>query len=108
MQRRTPDAIRSRVAAALESVSHISLAVSFLVAGPLVGWLGPRGTYVFGGVVSLFAIVAAVPVFRARNEADVGTTGPARDGETPAALVLGDSTEPAYSAGETETTASTR
>jgi len=101
MQRRTPDAVRSRVAAGLEAVAHLSLAASYVVAGPVVAWLGPRGTYVVGGLIGLLAIVAALPALEARREADVGTRD-AGQGRDAASVVLG------YSGGETETTASTR
>ncbi len=86
VQRRTPDAVRSRVAAGYESVAHLSLAVSFAIAGPVVAALGPRGTYVLGGVVGLLAIPALIPALESRRAASV---------------------PPAYSADETETTAST-
>jgi MFS family permease len=101
MQRRTPDAVRSRVAAGLDAVAHLSLAASYAIAGPVVAWLGPRGTYVLGGLIGLLAIVAALPALEARRQPDVGHRhgGPATDA---ASVVLG------YSAGETETTASTR
>jgi MFS family permease len=120
MQRRTPDAVRSRVAAALDAVAHISLAISYAVAGPVVAWLGPRGTYVLGGLVGLLAVVFAYPALELRREPETAS-GAAGDGDGPgrddggsgrrrgggsqddaAGVVLG------YSAGDTETTASTR
>ena len=42
LQRRTPDAVRSRVAGAVEAATLLSLAVSLTVGGPIVEWLGPR------------------------------------------------------------------
>jgi MFS family permease len=118
-QRRTPDAVRSRVSAAIDAIAHISLGVSYAVAGPVVAWLGPRGTYVFGGFIGLFAIAAAIPALRASREPDVASTGePASPYSDAGAIVLGDSAgdarhevpsgEGSYPAGETETTASTR
>jgi MFS family permease len=98
MQRRTPDAVRSRVAAALEAVMNISLALSYVVAGPIVAWLGPRGTYVFGGAVSLLAVVAAMPMLKARREPDRGEERKRRTGDA-ASLVLGDASGSGYPAG---------
>jgi predicted MFS family arabinose efflux permease len=114
MQRRTPDAVRSRVAAALEAVMNISLGMSYLVAGPVVAWLGPRGTYVFGGAISLLAVIAAIPALEARKEPDRGEERGAHTGDA-ASLVLGDTSGAGYPGGpaggagtETETTVSTR
>jgi len=100
VQRRTPDAVRSRVAAGFESVAHLSLAFSFAIAGPVVRWLGPRGTYVLGGLVGLLALVAVVPAFETRHAPDEGTPTPSTTGA--ASMLLG------YSSGDTDTTASTR
>ena len=55
IQRRTPDAIRSRVVAANESLVHAALMVGFLAAGPAIAWVGPQVTYGIGGVAALLA-----------------------------------------------------
>ncbi len=70
MQRRTPDAVRSRVAAAMDAVATIAIGASFVAAGAVVAWLGPRGTYVFGGLVGLLSIFALRPVIAAQRGAD--------------------------------------
>lgn len=77
MQRRTPDAVRSRVASAMDAVAQLSIGVAFLAAGALVAWAGPRGTYVIGGLVGLLSILALRPVVAARREAiaDQGVGG---------------------------------
>ena len=49
-QRLSPDAVRSRVLAALEAVFLLGLSVSFLFAGPLVDRLGAKASYVLAGV----------------------------------------------------------
>jgi MFS family permease len=59
IQRRTPDAIRSRVVAANESLVHIALMVGFLAAGPVLGAVGPQATYAIGGAAALLAGVLA-------------------------------------------------
>ena len=77
MQRRTPDAVRSRVAAAIDASIQIAMGLSFIAAGPVVAWLGPRGTYVFGGLVGLLSILALRPVIAARREGQPeGKTSP--------------------------------
>lgn len=48
-QRLSPDAVRSRVIAALEAVFLLGLAISFLFAGPLVDALGPKAAYALAG-----------------------------------------------------------
>jgi MFS family permease len=64
MQRRTPDAVRSRVGGAFESVVHVGLAVSYAVGGGAVAWLGPRGVYVVGGLAAAVGAVVALPALR--------------------------------------------
>jgi MFS family permease len=65
IQRRTPDAVRSRVSGAMETVIHGGLALSYLFAGPAVGALGPRAVYVVGGAAALAGTAVALPVVRA-------------------------------------------
>jgi MFS family permease len=65
MQRRTPDAVRSRVSGAFDAVIHIGMAISYVVAGPAVSWLGARGVYIVGGVVAFVGVMAAFPILRA-------------------------------------------
>lgn len=59
LQRRTPDAIRSRVVAANEAAVHVALMVGFLGAGPAIGWLGAQATYAVGGIAALGAAALA-------------------------------------------------
>jgi len=67
IQRRTPDAIRSRVVAANESAVHGALMVGFLLAGPMLVALGAQGTYAVGGIAALGAGALAVTIMgRAR------------------------------------------
>jgi hypothetical protein len=47
--------------------------VSFVAAGAVVAWLGPRGTYVFGGLVGLLSVLALRPVLAAPRESDAGS-----------------------------------
>jgi hypothetical protein len=70
MQRRTPDAVRSRVSAAFDAVLHSGLAVSYVVAGPAVAWLGAQGVYLVGGLGSIAALAIAVRVLQARTSPD--------------------------------------
>jgi MFS family permease len=65
MQRRTPDAVRSRVSGAFDAVVHIGMAVSYVIAGPAVSWLGARGVYVVGGVAAFIGVFLAMPIRRA-------------------------------------------
>jgi len=67
MQRRTPDAVRSRVSGAMEAFIHGGLALSYLVGGPAVRALGPRGVYVLGGVLALIGAAVAGPTLLGRT-----------------------------------------
>jgi MFS family permease len=66
VQRRVPDAVRSRVLAAMEAAVLIALALSFGFAGFLLDAVGPRMTYLIAGVV--FAIGALVIATVLRHE----------------------------------------
>jgi MFS family permease len=64
MQRRTPDAVRSRVSGAFDAVIHTGLVPSYALAGPAVAALGARGVYVVGGLAAVFALFIALPIVR--------------------------------------------
>jgi MFS family permease len=49
IQRRSPDAVRSRVSAAVDGVVSTVFAISFLFAGAVVVTLGPRAAYAIAG-----------------------------------------------------------
>src|SRR5262245_59501455 len=66
MQRRTPDAVRSRAMAGSEA------AVAYLLAGPVLKHLGPQPTYRIGGVSALAAAILLVPLLRLRHEPGPG------------------------------------
>jgi predicted MFS family arabinose efflux permease len=68
-QRRTPDAVRSRVSAASEAVIHVALAAGFALGGPALQALGPRGVYAAGGGLGLLGAVVLVPIVRSSRAA---------------------------------------
>jgi MFS family permease len=110
-QRRTPDALRSRVMAASEATWQLALPASYLLAGALLGVVGPQGIYALGGVAALLATLILIPVLvRIRRErtpvADRVPDGEpiAPSGETPAMpATLGD---PGFSSGPPAPTSS--
>ena len=61
-QRRTPDAVRSRVMAAMDAAVTCALALSFVGAGALVGAVGPRGAYAVAGISCLLGGAILLPV----------------------------------------------
>jgi len=63
-QRLSPDAVRSRVIAALEAVFLLGLAGSFLFAGPLVDALGPKAAYALAGGGCAATAVMLFPLLR--------------------------------------------
>jgi predicted MFS family arabinose efflux permease len=68
-QRRTPDAVRSRVSSASESMVDIALSFGFVVGGPAVAALGPRVVYALGGAFGLVGAAVLIPVLRASRRA---------------------------------------
>jgi MFS family permease len=70
-QRRTPDAVRSRVVGASEAMIDIALSIGFVLGGPVVAALGPRATYAIGGACGLLGAVVLVPVLRASRRTPV-------------------------------------
>lgn len=88
MQRRTPDAVRSRVSAAFDAVLHSGLAVSYVVAGPAVAWLGAQGVYLVGGLGAMAAIAIAIRVLQARTGAEDAPALEAVEATTPSELLI--------------------
>jgi MFS family permease len=64
LQRRTPDAVRSRVMGAWEAVNHVALVISFVIGGAIVPVVGPKGAYALGGVTGLIGTALLVPLIR--------------------------------------------
>jgi MFS family permease len=87
MQRRTPDAVRSRTTAAFEAVLSFGLAISFLLAGPVLDAVGPRGVYAIGAGGALIAAAMLLPLRRLRPPDDHERVGPP---DAPGATVLGE------------------
>ena len=63
-QRRTPDAVRSRVMAASEAAWQLAMAVAFVLAGFVLDAVGPQGVYVIGGLAAGAAAIVLLPVLR--------------------------------------------
>jgi MFS family permease len=71
MQRRTPDAVRSRVLAGFDALLSLGLAVAFLAAGPVLSAVGPRTVYRVGGLAAAAAALMLAPLLRLRNEHEI-------------------------------------
>jgi MFS family permease len=67
-QRRSPDAVRSRVIGALEANFLLGLAVSFMFAGSLIDAFGPKSAYVLAGGGLFVTALMLLPLLR--SEAD--------------------------------------
>jgi MFS family permease len=61
-QRRTPDVVRARVMSASEAVAHISLALGYALAGPLLALTSAQGLYVIAGLSSGVATLMLLPL----------------------------------------------
>jgi MFS family permease len=68
VQRRTPDAVRSRTMAALEATLSIGLALSYVAAGPILRVVAPQTAYLIGGVFALGATFVLLPLLRLRTD----------------------------------------
>jgi MFS family permease len=86
MQRRTPDAVRSRTMAAFEAMLSLGLVIAYLLAGPILAAVGPRWVYRIAGLGALAAAVMLVPMLRLRQVE--GTAEPDREAPIPAAEVM--------------------
>ena len=68
MQRRTPDAVRSRVMAAFDAALSLGLALAYIFAGPALNLLGPRRVYLVWGIAAVAATVMLLPLWRLSEE----------------------------------------
>ncbi|MCM0674652.1 MFS transporter [Micromonospora phytophila] len=70
MQTRTPERLRGRVVGVMTSFAYAAGPAGYLLAGPLVEWLGLRPAFlVLAGTLLVAALVAApLPVLRALDE----------------------------------------
>jgi MFS family permease len=69
MQRRTPDAVRSRTMAAFEALLSLGLFVAYLGAIPLLRAVEPQRIYLIGGIAAAAAAIVLVPLLALRREA---------------------------------------
>ena len=69
-QRRSPDAVRSRVIGALEAIWHGGISISFLFSGALVDGLGPKSAYVLAGAGCAACAVLLTPLLHTRTAGD--------------------------------------
>jgi hypothetical protein len=67
MQRRTPDAVRSRTMAAFDAALSLGLVVAYLCAGPALRALGPQPVYRIGAVGAAGATLVLLPLIRLRH-----------------------------------------
>jgi MFS family permease len=81
MQRRTPDAVRSRTMAAFEALISLGLFVAYLLAIPLLRAVEPQRVYLIGGVAAAAAAIVLIPILALRREA---VELPEAERETPA------------------------
>lgn len=70
-QRRTPDAVRSRVVSAAEAIITVAFALSLVVAGPVLEALGPQNVYAIGGATALAGSAVLLPVLRGERRRSV-------------------------------------
>jgi MFS family permease len=89
MQRRTPDAVRSRTVAAFEAILSFGLAIAYILAAPVLRAVGPQAVYRVGGVGALCAAVILFPLARLGRDADVDAASTVDRGAVEAVVDLG-------------------
>ena len=67
MQRRTPDAVRSRAMAAFDAVLSFGLAIAYIAAIPVMHVIQPQSVYRVGGVGAAIAVVILLPLWHLRG-----------------------------------------
>jgi MFS family permease len=65
LQRRSPDAVRSRVVAGFEGIISLGIAIAYVGAGPVLALLGPKPVYAVGAMAGLLATLILLPLLRA-------------------------------------------
>jgi predicted MFS family arabinose efflux permease len=88
-QRRTPDAVRSRVIATSEGLTSIAFVLGFAAAGVVLRAVGPRNVYAIGGLTAAIGALVLLPILRRGSEReavelDVGTAEDAEAASAPA------------------------
>ena len=68
-QRRTPDAVRSRVLGASEGIFHGTLALSYIAAAFVLPVAGPQGMYALFGAACALSVLVLLPLLRERTPA---------------------------------------
>jgi MFS family permease len=67
-QRRTPDAVRSRVIATSEGLTSIAFILGFAAAGVVLRAVGPRNVYAIGGLTAAIGALVLLPILRRGSE----------------------------------------
>jgi MFS family permease len=67
-QRRTPDAVRSRVIAASEGLTSIAFVLGFAAAGVVLQAVGPQNVYAIGGLTAAIGALVLLPILRRGTE----------------------------------------
>ena len=88
-QRRTPDAVRSRVMAAVEFVVMISYAVALVFAGQVLQLVGPQHVYLIGGATALAGAVVFWPAVRAARRRPAAREAADVEPEPPGDVAVG-------------------
>ena len=76
MQRRTPDAVRSRVIAAFDAVLSLALVIAYVLAAPVLRVLGPQHVYLLGGLGAAGATIVLLPMMKLRDEVAADRASP--------------------------------
>jgi MFS family permease len=74
IQRLTPRHLLGRAFGAVATAAQLGSAVAYVIAGPLISVLGPRGTFLVAGIGCGLALLVAVPALRAASRSDAEVT----------------------------------
>ena len=70
VQRITPRHLLGRAFGAVATAAQLGSAVAYVVAGPLIGLVGPRGAFLVGGIGTALALLVALPALRTNTRGD--------------------------------------
>jgi MFS family permease len=81
LQRRTPDAVRSRTMAAFDAVLSFGLAIAYVAAGPVLRVMSPQSVYRLGALGAGVATLILFPLLKLRHELETEAEGELADTE---------------------------
>jgi MFS family permease len=87
-QRRTPDAVRSRVIAASEGITSIAFVLGLAAAGIVLRAVGPKNVYAIGGLTAAVGALMLLPIMKHGRDREPAVAVAVADAVTAPAVEL--------------------